>query len=380
MPQYPERHWRYSLGIVFSLILLLAGCSAGQPVVQSDGSSKPDALANESTLLSEAGGEVEIISSDESAFGDIYSSFTQEMAITTDADIAAEASKLPPLEYLYTINGGNDAIASDVPTWVTGERFIRLLQPSGFDFYKGDLYILDSARHTMFRYQPDGEKIIAVLDLGVYTRANVESIVFSEEGYYFVSEPMSSRVLKFNSQNVLVDVYKDSANLVNPEKLHYDDRQGKLYVSDGVYGRIVVISKSGKLLYALGKRGTAKGEFIQISNFVVNNKGDVVVTDSLSQKPMQVISNDGLFIQEYSRRVLDIPGAVAIDSQQRIYVASHSDDTIRIFVDGKLRWRFGGSGTEPGKFRVVTQMTVHEDKLYVLDTLNRRIQVFQIGD
>ncbi|MCF6229257.1 MAG: 6-bladed beta-propeller [Gammaproteobacteria bacterium] len=379
MPQYPERHWRYSLGIVFSLILLLAGCSAGQPVVQSDGSSKPDALANESTLLSEAGSEVEIISSDESAFGDIYSSFTQEMAITTGADVA-EASKLPPLKYLYTISGGNDAIASDVPTWVTGERFIRFLQPSGFDFYKGDLYILDSARHTMFRYQPDGEKIIAVLDLGVYTRANVESIVFSEEGYYFVSEPMSSRVLKFNSQNVLVDVYKDSANLVNPEKLHYDDRQGKLYVSDGVYGRIVVISKSGKLLYALGKRGTAKGEFIQISDFVVNNKGDVVVTDSLSQKPMQVISNDGLFIQEYSRRVLDIPGAVAIDSQQRIYVASHSDDTIRIFVDGKLRWRFGGSGTEPGKFRVVTQMTVHEDKLYVLDTLNRRIQVFQIGD
>ncbi len=383
MPQYPERHWQYPLGILFASMLLLAGCSAGQPMVQPDGSSNSDTLSNEPDLvsdveLSEVGSEM--ISADESGFGDIYSSFTQEMDITTDADMAAEASKLPPIKYLYTISGGNDAIASDVPTWVTGERFIQFLQPSGFDFYKGDLYILDAARQAMFRYQPDGKKIIAVLDLGVYTRANTKSIVFSEKGYYFISEPMSSRVLKFNSQNVLVDVYKDSANLASPEKLHYDDRQNKLYVSDGVYGRIVVISKSGKLLYALGKRGAAKGEFIKISDFIINNNGDVVVTDSLSKKPLQVIGNDGRFLQEYSRRVLEIPGAVAVDSQQRIYVANHSDDTIRIFVDGELRWRFGGSGTEPGKFRGVTQMMVHEGKLYVLDGLNRRIQVFQVGD
>ncbi len=374
------------LGIVFAAMLLLAGCGTGQSVVQSDGSAKSDVLSNESastlgsgTGLSESGGEIEVISADESGFGDIYSSFAQEMAISTDADIAAEASKLPPIEYLYTISGGNDAIASDVPTWVTGERFIRFLQPSGFDFYNGDLYILDSARRTMFRYQPNGEKLIAVLDLGVYTRANVESIVFGDKGYYFISEPMSSRILKFNAQNVLVDVYKDSANLANPKKLHYDDRQGKLYVSDSVYGRIIVISKSGKLLYALGKRGTAKGEFIRISDFIINHDGDVIVTDSQGKKPMQLISNDGQFLQEYSRRVLDIPGAVAVDSQQRIYVANHSDDSIRIFVDGELRWRFGGSGVEPGEFRVVTQLTVHEDKLYVLDSLNRRIQVFQIG-
>ncbi len=373
MPQYPERHWRYSLGIAFASMLLLVGCGAGQSVAPSDDLAEPDAE------LPGADGEVEIVSADESGFGDIYSSFTQEMDITTDADMAAEASKLPPIEYLYSINGGNDAIASDVPTWVTGERFIRFLRPSGFDFYNGDLYILDSARRTMFRYQPAGEKIIAVLDLGIYTRASMESIVFSDKGYYFISEPMSSRVLKFNAQNVLVDVYKDGANLATPKKLYYDERQGKLYVSDSMYGRVVVISKSGKLLYALGKRGTAKGEFIRISDFTINHDGDVVITDSQGKKPMQVISNDGQFLQEYSRRVLSIPGAVAIDSQQRIYVANHSDDSIRIFVDGELRWRFGGSGVEPGEFRVVTQMTVHDDKLYVLDSLNRRIQVFQIG-
>ncbi|VAW84117.1 hypothetical protein MNBD_GAMMA18-255 [hydrothermal vent metagenome] len=384
MSQYSQRHWRYSLGVIITVVLVLAGCGSSQTVVSSDHPMEESALSDEMPEASDAGqsasnDEVDIDASADSVFGDIYSSFTQEMAKESGIDTATETSKLPPIEYLYSIGGGNDAVASDVPTWVTGERFLRFLQPSGFDLYNGELYILDSARQSMFRYQPDGEKIITVLDLAIYLRGDADSVSFSDEGYYFISEPLSSRVLKFNDQHVLVDVYKDKANLANPTKLYYDDEQKKLYVSDGVFGRIMVFSKQGRPLYALGKRGTAKGEFIRISDFI-NHGGNVIVTDSIGKKPMQVISNDGEFLHAYTRRVLGIPGAIAIDAQERIYVADHSDDSIRIFLNGELRWRFGGSGTEPGKFRVVTQMRVYEDKLYVLDSLNRRIQVFQIND
>ena len=384
MSQYSQRHWRYSLGVIITAALILTGCGSSQTLVSLDHSTEETALSDEMPVISGVGqsastGEVDVNVSADNAFGDIYSSFTQEMAKESGVDMAAETSKLPPIEYLYSISGGNDAIASDVPAWVTGERFLRFLQPSGFDLYNGELYILDSARQSMFRYQPDGEKIITVLELDIYLRGDAGSVVFSDEGYYFISEPLSGRVLKFNNQNVLVDVYKDSANLANPTKLYYDNEQKKLYVSDGVFGRIMVFSKQGKPLYALGKRGTAKGEFIRISDFI-NHGGNVIVTDSIGKKPMQVISNDGEFIRAYTRRVLDIPGAIAIDAQERIYVADHSDDSIRVFLNGELRWRFGGPGIEPGKFRVVTQMRVYEDKLYVLDSLNRRIQVFQINN
>ncbi len=384
MSQYSQRHWRYSLGVIITVALILTGCGSSQTVVSPDHSIEETTLSDEMPATPDASqsastGEVDANISSDNAFGDIYSSFTQEMAQESGIDSAAETSNLPPIEYLYSISGGNDAIESDVPAWVTGERFLHFIQPSGFDVYNGDLYILDSARQAMFRYQPDGEKIITVLDLAVYLRGDADSLVFSDEGYYFISEPLSSRVLKFNDQNMLVDVYKDSANLANPTKLYYDNEQKKLYVSDGVFGRIMVFSKQGKPLYALGKRGTAKGEFIRISDFI-NHGGNVIVTDSLGKKPMQIISNDGEFIGAYTRRVLDIPGAIAIDAQERIYVADHSDDSIRIFLNGELRWRFGGPGTEPGKFRVVTQMRVYEDKLYVLDSLNRRIQVFQVNN
>ncbi len=384
MSQYSQRYRRYSLGVTITAALMLAGCGSGQTVVVADYSIEETALSGEMPVVADADqpestGEVDIDVSADSVFGDIYSSFTQEMAEESGVGTVAETSKLPPIEYLYSINGGNDSIASDVPTWVTGERFLRFLQPSGFDVYKNTLYILDSGRKTMFRYQPDGEKIITVLDLTMYLRGSANSVVFSDEGYYFISEPLSSRVLKFNDQNVLVDVYKDSANLARPTKLYYDDEQKKLYVGDEVFGRIVVISKQGKILYALGKRGTAKGEFLRISDFT--NYGDhVIVTDSIGKKPMQVISNDGEFVHAYTRRVLSIPSAIAVDTQERIYVADHSDDSIRIFMDGELRWRFGGPGAEPGKFREITQMKIYESKLYVLDSLNRRIQVFQIND
>ena len=113
MSQYSQRHWRYSLGVIITAALILAGCGSSQTVVSLDHSTEETALSDEMSVTpdtdqSASTGEVDVNASADNAFGDIYSSFTQEMAKESGIDMAAETSKLPPIEYLYSISGGNE--------------------------------------------------------------------------------------------------------------------------------------------------------------------------------------------------------------------------------------------------------------------------------
>jgi hypothetical protein len=45
---------------------------------------------------------------------------------------------------------------------------------------------------------------------------------------------------------------------------------------------------------------------------------------------------------------------------------------------GQLLYYFGGKGTNAGEFQLPSGLVInHDDKVYVVDSFNRRIQVFQ---
>jgi hypothetical protein len=49
--------------------------------------------------------------------------------------------------------------------------------------------------------------------------------------------------------------------------------------------------------------------------------------------------------------------------------------------EGKLLFRFGQSGNQPGEFEKPRGLcTDSKDRLYVMDSGNQRIQVFQVTD
>ena len=380
MSQYSQRYWQYSLVTVLVMVLL-QGCSS---VGVSAGAAVEVPVAAEGVLPQEAAvsslegvvsGSEESLSAD--PFEGIYSSFSDEMTLADGG--ATDSEKSSPLTFLAEINGGRDALTAAIPTWVTGEQFTRFLEPVAFTLHDEALYILDSGRQAMFRYNADENIIITIFDFSQYLRGTPAGLVFSDDGYYFISDPKLNRVLKFNAENILIAVYEDIANLASPGKLYFDNKYNKLYISDGVYSRILVASKHGDFLYALGGRGTDPGQFISITDFVSTETG-IYVIDRIAKEPMQVLNHEGDYLRAYGSSSLSIPVAIAVDERGYVYVADNEDDTIRIFVDGVLRWRVGGSGIQQGYFRKVTQMMVSDDKLYVLDSLNRRIQVFQINN
>jgi len=158
-----------------------------------------------------------------------------------------------------------------------------------------------------------------------------------------------------------------------------DDR---LYVVDTTAHRIVVMSLSGAILRSIGGRGTGPGQFNFPTNIARASDGRLYVTDSMNfrvqifdatERPMRAFGQLGDALGDF-----DKPKGIAVDSNGHIYVVEGLHDVVQIFDEsGRLLLAFGGSGTSAGQFWLPSGIAISNDLVFVADSANRRIELFQ---
>jgi len=372
MSQYTQRYWRFALAILSGL--LVVGCETAQPVstvvdpvqIEEGLADLSEAAALEDQGLNESG--------EANGFADIYEAFTAETSFPSEAE---EVDGYSPLEYALFFNGGYEASSVDIPRWLMGEKFIRFVEPVALDIFNGIVYVADAGRSAIFQYDLEKQALINFLDVARHFKGAPGGMDFSSEGYLYAADPLGKRVFKFNPQLVLVGVFEDAHNMARPGRVYYDEQREKLFVSDDVYSRVMVFNRRGDSLFAIGARGTEPGEFVGISDFrLVDDYLYVVDRFGLSG---QVVTIEGDLVSRFGAEALTIPSAMAIDQYGRIYVGDEDDDSIKVFENGELKWTIGGAGIGPGKFRGINSMLIDGDRLFVLERLNRRVQVFKIN-
>jgi len=69
---------------------------------------------------------------------------------------------------------------------------------------------------------------------------------------------------------------------------------------------------------------------------------------------------------------------VAVDREGHIYVVEGLHDVVQIFdQDGRFLLGFGEPGHSAGEFWLATGIAIANDRIYVADSSNRRVQVFE---
>ena len=135
----------------------------------------------------------------------------------------------------------------------------------------------------------------------------------------------------------------------------FDEKAGELQVWDRAQGFINFVAPVG-LAVAPGRLFVADAELGAV--FVLDARGE----------PQAVIG----------RGVLQRPTGLARDAKRgMLFVADTSAHDIKVFSDAGLLVRvIGGRGQGDGEFNYPTHLAYANDELYVTDTLNNRIQVF----
>lgn len=136
------------------------------------------------------------------------------------------------------------------------------------------------------------------------------------------------------------------------------DHDGNVWVADadGKNGKghvVVKFSPTGKVLMTLGRAGMpgdAPGYFNRPTHVAIARNGDIFVSDGHggdSNARIVKFSKDGKFLTTWGKKgsgpgEFDTPHAIALDSQERVYVADRSNSRVQVFdANGKFLadWR-----------------------------------------
>jgi DNA-binding beta-propeller fold protein YncE len=77
----------------------------------------------------------------------------------------------------------------------------------------------------------------------------------------------------------------------------------------------------------------------------------------------------------------DFPAAIAADNRGRVLVVDRGNARVQILDgdSGRYLGAFGSVGTGPGQFRLARHIATAGDRIYVVDQLNHRVNVFDIN-
>ena len=260
---------------------------------------------------------------------------------------------------------------------IGNEDEIKLIEPVAVGGVEGLLYIVDAGAKTVYKYDLSIDEIAPVKDIAVHFKGNMGNIYVAKDRSFYIVDSIGKQVLHFSEMGELKTQFQDYANLSRPIDVLVDEENGDVMVADGSFSHIVIFNALGKTVKAIGQRGTGPGRFRAITSITRGEDG-LFLLDRL-ELPAQVISLDGQYQYSFGEDDLIFPTSIAIDQDQRVYISDRSDNSIRVYQNGQLLMKFGGGGSAPGRFRIITGLWVSGNLLYVADSLNGRVQVLRIN-
>lgn len=200
----------------------------------------------------------------------------------------------------------------------------------------------------------------------------------------YVSDSKQNKVLVYtkSGRKPLYTIGDDEIDA--PAGIVVNEALKRLYVVETKGFRVSVFdTETKKKLFTFGKAGDGEGEFNRPWGVALDKNGDVYVADGLNAR-VQIFDKDGKFITMFGKRG-DKPGGFAqvkgigVDSDGNIYVVDPLK-AIQIFNrNGDLLGLLGAPGTKGiGAMNLPMGLFVDKnDRIYVVDQLNRAFHVYQ---
>lgn len=208
------------------------------------------------------------------------------------------------------------------------------------------------------------------------------AIAAESDGAVFVVDK-SGRVQRFSGDGTFETLWRmpetKSGKPVGMS-LHPD---GRLFVADTHYHRVMVFDHDGAQLGAFGRKGTGDGEFLLPTDVAFDNNGFIYVSEYQGNDRITVWSPDLTFVKAIADtpirgKRLSRPTAIEIDDEQTLWIADACNHRIvRLSLDGEVLDVFGRFGTGPGELRYPYDLCISpQGTIMVCEYEGNRLQWF----
>ena len=169
------------------------------------------------------------------------------------------------------------------------------------------------------------------------------------------------------------------------------DQEGNLLVADTHYFRVLFYTPLGQLLEDRtigGRTGNGPGEFGFVTDAVQDSYGCYYVAEYGEYDRIQKFTREGQYLFEWGGRGRDPgqfsrPQNLAVDAEDRIWVADACNHRIQVFDalgdQARLVRMWGEAGPAPGQLSYPYDLVLDgEGHLYVCELGNHRVQKFTL--
>jgi DNA-binding beta-propeller fold protein YncE len=163
--------------------------------------------------------------------------------------------------------------------------------------------------------------------------------------------------------------------------LHKD---GRLFVADTHYSRVVIFSREGQRIGEFGKYGQEGGCFIYPTDVAFAPDGRIFVSEYGGNDRISVFTAEGGYLFSFgspgtAEGQLSRPAALCVDEARGcLYVADACNHRIGVYdLDGHLQRYIGSAGLGPGELRYPYGLSLLDDgTIVVCEYGNNRLQLF----
>lgn len=215
------------------------------------------------------------------------------------------------------------------------------------------------------------------------------SLALDGQDNLYLLEPNYHKILVFNSSEQFVKSL-DIKAIERPLSMAIDKTLSRLYVADAEQSKINVLDLDGRVLFSFGGPGDKAGQLNRPVGMCVNSKGELHVAEAFNAR-IQIFDRQGNFVRVFGSRGtgdadFQLIKGVAVDSDDNIYAIDGRSNNIKIFSrSGEFLLALGGyymissSGkVAPGGFALPVGIDIDgSNRIYVVDQLNARLQIFQ---
>ena len=195
---------------------------------------------------------------------------------------------------------------------------------------------------------------------------------------------MTARVQKFDSNGVFAGSWQMEQTEKGKPKGMDSDANGNIIVIEPHYTRINIVTPDLKPIRRWGDPGTNGGQLAFPRSVAVNTRGELIITEHSTMERVQRFTAEGRQWLGAFGRAGSGPGefsraeGVGTDAQDRIYVADSCNHRIQVFSrDGAFISMYGVAGKGAGELSYPYDIRVDDaGRQYVCEFGNSRIQVF----
>jgi DNA-binding beta-propeller fold protein YncE len=220
---------------------------------------------------------------------------------------------------------------------------------------------------------------------GAATFSQPSGVAVDVDGNFYVADNPSRKVFVVNSSNKVVRVLDLSAKAQSIGSIAIDRTRAKLFVPDSKGKQVFVFSLAGDLQSTID----GKGYFSFPNAVAAASDGSIYIADSYNATVLRY-SAEGKYLSAIGKRG-DSPGnltlvtGVAVDSEDHVYVTDGRLHNVTIFdKDANTLLVFGAQHSVKtgnigrGGFQIPQGISIDKnDRIYVADSFNLRVQVFQ---